>query len=432
VVNLCSQLLVALSIWELSKNNDAGKYFTLFVYQTILAFFIPHFLSRFLSTWFAMLLLFACFAELGVYNISITLASALFVIVWLKDTQWGDKTSLWSPIAYGLAFSLLQFNGFLFFAGEIHSFFHGSASAWVNHLSYWFSKIIIGVLFIYLTQYVRQQLHITLKSNAGYLITASGVGLIIIDYFIPGLSGALLLLSIGLIKQRRLLISLGIAAFLSFISWYYYLLHISLLNKSIILMAFGFSFALIYLIINKATTKNLSINQHIKPITFTQWFSFGMLLFILALVNFNIYQKEDILKNGQIILLKLAPKDPRSLMQGDYMRLRFAIENSLLKTIDANNNALNQYAVVTLDKNQVATFSYLFDQKPLQKQQVKIQFRLRQHKIRLATHAFFFEEGTAQLYNSAQYGEFRVDKNGKMLLNNLRDKDFKILGYNQP
>ncbi|WP_414673872.1 GDYXXLXY domain-containing protein, partial [Marinimicrobium sp. UBA4509] len=42
-------------------------------------------------------------------------------------------------------------------------------------------------------------------------------------------------------------------------------------------------------------------------------------LAILVLVNFSIYEKEQHLAQGEIMYLELAPVDPRSLMQGDYM-----------------------------------------------------------------------------------------------------------------
>ena len=58
VVNLCGQLLVAWSVSQLNNASDASSYFILFIYQATLAFIIPQYLSRLLSTWFAMLLLF--------------------------------------------------------------------------------------------------------------------------------------------------------------------------------------------------------------------------------------------------------------------------------------------------------------------------------------------------------------------------------------
>jgi len=52
-------------------------------------------------------------------------------------------------------------------------------------------------------------------------------------------------------------------------------------------------------------------------------------MLILTAINFKIYQTEHFLKDGKSVYLKLAPVDPRSLMQGDYMAFRYDIENSL-------------------------------------------------------------------------------------------------------
>jgi len=46
-------------------------------------------------------------------------------------------------------------------------------------------------------------------------------------------------------------------------------------------------------------------------------------LLVLAFVNYGIYGRERLVREGRVMVLRLAPVDPRSLMQGDYMRLRF-------------------------------------------------------------------------------------------------------------
>ncbi|MCL1483253.1 MAG: GDYXXLXY domain-containing protein [Marinobacter sp.] len=61
-----------------------------------------------------------------------------------------------------------------------------------------------------------------------------------------------------------------------------------------------------------------------------QWLSrriIGLLalLVALAMVNLSVFQKEQQLAHGKVVYLDLAPVDPRSLMQGDYMTLSFAI-----------------------------------------------------------------------------------------------------------
>ena len=64
--------------------------------------------------------------------------------------------------------------------------------------------------------------------------------------------------------------------------------------------------------------------------------------------------------------------------------------------------------------------------------QVKMAYKIRYGRNYLATHAFYFQEGTASEYEKAKYGEFRVATNGELLLNNLRDESLAILGLNQP
>src|SRR5687767_13501968 len=73
---------------------------------------------------------------------------------------------------------------------------------------------------------------------------------------------------------------------------------------------------------------------------------------VLAALNYGIYEKERIKEHGEVLLLELAPVDPRSLMQGDYMRLRYAIER------DVPTQALKQrgYMVIRPDENNVARF----------------------------------------------------------------------------
>ncbi len=436
VFNLCGQLMVAWGVYEITRSFAANYFFILFAYQVILVFLIPDFVSRVLTTWFAMFALFAGFSRMGIFNIGAAMVSAMFAFVWLNDISWKKHKNLWEPIGYGLALSMLQFNGQLLFSGELSWWYQSSQLNWINQYSYWLSEILIAAVFINILLSLARQYQVKLQSQAGTLMVASGVLIVTLGYFIIGVSGALLLLLIGFMKQRRSLISLGIVALLGFISWYYYSLSITLLTKSIILITFGLAFLIgFYLLSIYSGGKRLSLNN-IKTkyqMDKTKWIAVGAMALILVLVNLNIYKKEQIIENGQIVLLKLAPVDPRSLMQGDYMRLRFSIENTLLEKNEAESaNQSTAYFVVNLDENAVGTFVRIDDDKALADNQIKMQFRIRNAKIRLATHAFFFQEGTAAQYEKAQYGEFRVDAKGELLLNNLRDESFKVIGFNRP
>ena len=70
----------------------------------------------------------------------------------------------------------------------------------------------------------------------------------------------------------------------------------------------------------------------------------------LGLVNYSIAQKERLLASGAVVFLELAPVDPRSLMQGDYMALRFAIADQI--STDSSGSAalrVDPRGVATLD-----------------------------------------------------------------------------------
>ena len=64
------------------------------------------------------------------------------------------------------------------------------------------------------------------------------------------------------------------------------------------------------------------------------------LVAILCIVNWSIIVKEKHLAEGEISYLQLVPVDPRSLMQGDYMALRFAIADAVSRELKKNGDFL--------------------------------------------------------------------------------------------
>jgi len=158
------------------------------------------------------------------------------------------------------------------------------------------------------------------------------------------------------------------------------------------------------------------------------------LLVVMALLNFAIYKRELHIKEGRVTFLRLAPVDPRSLMQGDYMALRFAMASSIRKALlknDMSNNrtwhrnldANDGFVVVRLDERKVATFDGIYTTQTLKENQMLLQYRIRAGKVKFATNAFFFEEGTAERYKKAVYGEFRVNEKHELLLMDMYDSN---------
>ena len=148
-------------------------------------------------------------------------------------------------------------------------------------------------------------------------------------------------------------------------------------------------------------------------------------LLVLIAANGLIIQKENLKANGQVIFLELAPVDPRSLIQGDYMRLRYAIS----REVEDRNSDRDGYIVVRKDKNNVARYVRIYDSKtPLAQDEILLRYRQRRYDVNIGPESFFFQEGHAKYYNNAHYGEIRVSSTGEVLLVGLRGEKLEELG----
>ena len=146
---------------------------------------------------------------------------------------------------------------------------------------------------------------------------------------------------------------------------------------------------------------------------------------LLMAINWSIWQKEQVLSEGKTVFLSLAPVDPRSIMQGDYMRLRFELESQVRALLPQDQTENSQgYALVRLDDKGIAQLLKLQTEPTTQQANtVALQYRVREGKIKFATDAFFFEEGQGDNYAQAKYGEFKVAANGELLLADLRGEN---------
>ena len=150
-------------------------------------------------------------------------------------------------------------------------------------------------------------------------------------------------------------------------------------------------------------------------------------LAILALANFSIYSRERLLAEGRVVLLELAPRDPRSLMQGDYMALNFRASNDAFG-FRAKEGLVDGHIVLQIDSRNVAKFKRFDDGTPIAGDELRIRYRVRADQVKFATNAYFFQEGTAKDFERARYGEFRVAPDGECLLTGMRGEKLESLG----
>lgn len=147
-------------------------------------------------------------------------------------------------------------------------------------------------------------------------------------------------------------------------------------------------------------------------------------LIILAILNYAVFLKERTIRDGETILLQLAPVDPRSLMQGDYMRLSYKIERQTSAPLPPGC----RFIVIRVDENKIASFVRYHQNEPLQSGEKLLRIRPFYNNFRISPDSFLFQEGHSDQFSKAQYGVFKSDSSYNHVLIGLADADHNLIG----
>ncbi len=149
------------------------------------------------------------------------------------------------------------------------------------------------------------------------------------------------------------------------------------------------------------------------------------LFIILFLAAFIIWQKEYLLKNGTLVFLELQPVDPRSLIQGDFMDLRYKLCQEM------DNKDVEKKGVVRLKIDSLNIVERLIlpnqDSLSVPLRDLLLKFHISNNMFRLGAESYFFEEGKANVLDSAKYGGLILDRDGNSILTGLFDKNLTKL-----
>lgn len=377
------------------------------------------------------------------------------------------------------------------------------AQAWLHSPSavvIWLACAALPVVALGAVLWRRPALPLPLRLGAPLALAAAALGWM----GAPGVSLALLWLIVGFAMGHRSLMGFGVLALLAYLMHFYYSLDSTLLHKSFLLGATGAWLLACAWVLRRvhrragaggavrlaspdagAAPMGLPappVGSHAMPEAApvaagwrnpALWRRGGLvagLFIVLFAANAGIYEREKILADGRRVVLELAPVDPRSLMQGDYMRLNFAVANDVRAALRQAPEPLRQkielrragllvlrpdergvHRLVSIralpdgvwESDSVArsgeasrTDATSHDEGSSDgdvrndadaREDVFLKFGLRGGLPQVVTDAWFFPEGQAAHFEQARYGEFRVDEDGAGLLTGLLDGELHVL-----
>ncbi len=150
----------------------------------------------------------------------------------------------------------------------------------------------------------------------------------------------------------------------------------------------------------------------------------GTALFLIV-INYSFFRREATLASGDVILLDLAPRDVRSLVQGpdNSMQLSYTIAFRQ----EGRDLPADGFFVIAKDSNSEAQFVRIFDGGALSSGEKLLRYRRRGGRIRLAAPSFHYNQGDAALLERARFGELRLDSSGDAILTGIRDEKYGSL-----
>lgn len=252
------------------------------------------------------------------------------------------------------------------------------------------------------------------------------VVLVVLAWFLPTLGAVLLALSLAVTTQRyRQAAAAGLAA-----AWiagsFYYQLHWPLATKALVLTACGAVLGVLAWSAHARDQRDARV-----AVAFARgpaWLLVLSALATLTVANVDIWQKEALIAHGQPVFVELAPVDPRSLMQGDYMRLNFRVPGEVVRDAETLLTPKRLRVVGRRDARGVATLLRKHHEGiALVADEFLVELTPKDGRWILVTDAWFFKEGEAQRWETAKFGEFRIDADGRALLVGLSDANLRAI-----
>jgi uncharacterized membrane-anchored protein len=157
-----------------------------------------------------------------------------------------------------------------------------------------------------------------------------------------------------------------------------------------------------------------------------RWIIWLNFLLFSGFMTYSITRNEKTLAEGQPVFLELAPQDPRSLMQGDYMQLAYRMADISLDSLRSLPST--GFCVIRLDDRNIGQLlRFQSNRKPNKIGEILIPFHNNHQRLSIGAESYFFQEGNADKYEMAKYGMLMVSNDGNSLLSALCDSTLRPL-----
>ncbi|GAB4358804.1 MAG: DUF4401 domain-containing protein [Gammaproteobacteria bacterium] len=237
-VSFAGQGLVLFGLFDAIGWRGSGVWWAAALLQIVVAVVMPNFVQRLVAAFVAAYALSVAMIFHGATAVVPVLATLGIAVIWLKEFHWQRLSAVMRPIGYGLTLALVQLEGQALFGRSLR-LFGGRSESIPLFFPHWLGELVLGLLFVAVVGRLLAQRGEACTSPR--MLVALGMAAVIAAASLeaPGIATGFVIILLGFSNGNRLLVGLGVAALLFYVSAYYYSLETTLLVKSQILAATG-------------------------------------------------------------------------------------------------------------------------------------------------------------------------------------------------
>ena len=236
-VSLAGQLLFIYGLHEAVVGSESSLFFlAVAVFEGALAYLLNSFVHRVWSAFAAATAFSFAMNMMVLHGAGTAVIGTALATIWLREDLWATRGGFWRAIGWGLAFSFVQPMSYF---SDIGRWAQPNDPALPIAWIIWSKSILVAGVLLYVVYRLLERYGAQLSSTPS--VSAFAVAAITgaATLRAPGIVSSLIIVLLGFAAGNRALFGLGIAAMLSYLSYFYYSLHLTLLLKSFALAGTG-------------------------------------------------------------------------------------------------------------------------------------------------------------------------------------------------
>ncbi|MBS0335402.1 MAG: DUF4401 domain-containing protein [Proteobacteria bacterium] len=237
--SLAGQMMMAFAAAQWMERSAIGIALYVTLQQALLFVLVPSFTHRLWAAWSGVLAATYAMLDAGLFALTPAATSAAFLWLALSEFRLARHGAMVRAGIYGLALAATQtavLHGSLVAGWILGRAGHGVS---LGEPAVWLGRVASAAVLLWAVAMLLRREGLSLSSGPGRVGLAGALVLGLVSIKAPAVGPAAAILIVGYANADRVLAGLGIFALLGYLSHFYYALHATLLEKSVLLAATG-------------------------------------------------------------------------------------------------------------------------------------------------------------------------------------------------